>query len=87
MREKASVDRVRLLTLQFEGRFRTVIAEHQRIVEAIRVNDPALAEKAMDAHLGRVLPSLERLRALYPDYIEEDGAPQGRPRRIARPQR
>ena len=82
-REKASIDRVRLLTLQFEGRFQTVIAEHQRIVEAIRARDPARAEAAMDVHLGRVLPSLERLRALYPDYIEAERAPS-RPRRAAR---
>jgi DNA-binding GntR family transcriptional regulator len=83
-REKASIDRVRLLTLKFAGRFKIVIAEHERIVGAIGAGDQAKAEAAMDAHLGRVLPSLDRLRALYPDYIEDDGAPQGRPRR-ARP--
>ncbi len=61
---------------------KAVIAEHERIVEAIGATDKAKAEEAMDAHLGRVLPSLERLRDLYPDNIEEESAPQGRPRRI-----
>ncbi len=65
-RETASIDRVRLLTLKFEGRFKAVIAEHERNVEAIGANDKAKAEEATDAHLGRALPSLERLRDLYP---------------------
>jgi len=83
-REKASVDRVRLLTLQFAGRFKTVIAEHSRIIEALRARDPAKAEAMMHAHLGRVLPSLEGIRARYPDYFEREEAPQARPRRVAK---
>ena len=75
-REKASVDRVRLLTLQFPGRFKTVIAEHKRIIEALRARDAAQAEEMMNAHLGRVLPSLEGIRARYPDYFEQDDASQ-----------
>jgi len=83
-REKASVDRVRLLTLHFEGRFKTVIAEHKRIVEAIRARDSLKAEEMMNSHLSRVLPSLEAIRARYPDYFEDEGGGQARPRRSAR---
>ena len=38
-REKAHIDRVRLLSLQAPGRFKTVIAEHTRIVEGIRARE------------------------------------------------
>ena len=83
-REKANVDRVRLLSLHFAGRFETVIAEHARIVEALRERRPDAAEAAMHAHLGRVLPSLEASREKYPHYFEDEAAPKGRPRRAAR---
>jgi GntR family transcriptional regulator, rspAB operon transcriptional repressor len=86
-REKASVDRVRLLTLEFEGRFGIVVAEHQRIVDALRARDPNAAEEAMSTHLSRVLPSLEAIRARHPDYFEDEDAPQSPSRRAAKPQR
>ncbi len=85
-REKANVDRVRLLTLEFEGRFDVVVAEHQLIVDAIRAADPDAAERAMNAHLSRVLPSLTAIRARHPDYFEDERAPPGPRRRAARPQ-
>jgi len=83
-REKANVDRVRLLSLHFAGRFETVIAEHARVVEALREHRPDAAEAAMHAHLGRVVPSLEASREKYPGYFEDEAAPKGRPRRAAR---
>jgi DNA-binding GntR family transcriptional regulator len=83
-REKANVDRMRLLSLHFAGRFETVIAEHARIVEALREHRPDGAEAAMQAHLGRVAPSLEASRAKYPGYFEDEAAPQVRQRRVNR---
>ena len=65
-REKANVDRMRLLSLHLAGRFETVIAEHARIVKALREHRPDAAEAAMQAHLGRVAPSLEASREMYP---------------------
>jgi DNA-binding GntR family transcriptional regulator len=69
-REKANVDRVRLLTLEVEGRFDAVLSEHAVIVEAIRARDAARAEAAMDAHLSAVAPSLDGVRRRHPDYFE-----------------
>ncbi len=84
-REKVNIDRVRLLSLHMRGRFRSVIGEHVRIVEAIRAGDPDAAEAAMDAHLGLVLPGLEAIRQRYLDYFEDERtARAARPRRAAR---
>jgi DNA-binding GntR family transcriptional regulator len=83
-REKASVDRVRLLSLQFEGRFKAVIAEHKRIVDAIRARDPAKAEEMMSTHLSRVLPSVAAIRARHPNFFADESAPPGQPRRSDR---
>jgi DNA-binding GntR family transcriptional regulator len=83
-REKANVDRMRLLSLHLAGRFETVIAEHARIVKALREHRPDAAEAAMQAHLGRVAPSLEASREMYPGYFEDEAAPQVRQRRVNR---
>lgn len=82
-REKANVDRMRLLSLRFEGRFEFVIAQHHLIIEALRARRPDAAEAAMHAHLGFVLPSLEIMQARYPDYFENEAAPRARIRRFA----
>ena len=71
--EKVQVDRCRLLTLPSAQRRASVIAEHQSVVDAIGAGDADGAEKAMAAHLGRVLPSVEDLGAAHPDYFEAEG--------------
>ena len=71
--EKAHVDRCRLLTLPSAQRRASVIAEHQSVVDAIGEGDADGAEKAMAAHLGRVIPSVEDLGAAHPDYFETEG--------------
>ena len=78
---------MRLLTLEFEGRFEIVVAEHQQIVDAIRAHEPDAAEEAMNAHLSRVLPGLDAIRARHPDYFEDENAPRGPPRRAPKSQR
>ena len=82
-REKSNVDRMRLLSLRFEGRFESVIAQHHLIIEALRAHLPEAAEAAMHAHLGWVLPSLEIMQERYPTYFEDEAAPRARARRFA----
>ena len=81
-REKAHVDRLRLLTLQVPGRFEAVLTQHEAIVAGVAARDPVAAEAAMDAHLQRVLPGLDAIRETYPDYFETEAA--ARPRRAAK---
>lgn len=73
--EKAHVDRCRLLTLPSPQRRASVMAEHQAVLEAIGAGDADAAEKAMAAHLGRVIPSVEDLCRAHPDYFEADFFP------------
>ncbi len=71
-REKAQIDRFRLLTLPLPARAQTVVAEHRTIVEAIAAGDPRAAEAAMQAHLESVLPVFEEIRRAHPDLFESE---------------
>jgi DNA-binding GntR family transcriptional regulator len=66
---KAQVDRCRRLTLPVPGRMAKVIAEHQRIIEAIAAGDVAGARAALIAHLEAVLPDLTEMQRENPDYF------------------
>ena len=46
-----------------------VIAEHRRILAAMRAGDVAAARAALDHHLSAVLPDAEAIRSRYPDYF------------------
>ena len=85
-REKAHVDRVRLLTLQFAGRFESVVAEHKRIVDAHRARVEPTPRRRRCSHLQRVLPGSRRSAPRHPDYFEDETAPAARQRRAARAQ-
>ncbi|QTL06148.1 GntR family transcriptional regulator [Aquabacter sp. L1I39] len=73
--EKAQVDRCRILTLPATDRRLSVMAEHAAIIAAIAKGDADAAEAAMQAHLGRVVPSVDELASAHPDYFEPSGAP------------
>ena len=66
---KMQLDRVRYLTLGVSSTQRA-IAEHREIAEAISRADPAMAEKAMRAHLARAELLLTQTIADFPDYFE-----------------
>lgn len=48
---RAQIDRVRRLSLPVKGRPEATLQEHYRLVEAVRMGDPAFTEAAMRAHL------------------------------------
>lgn len=66
---KVQIDRARRLTLPVLGRMDTVIEEHAVIRDAIASHDAAAAKSAMMHHLGAVIPDVQELRLLYPDYF------------------
>jgi len=66
---KVQIDRARRLTLPVLGRMDTVIEEHILIRNAIAAHDAAAAKAAMMHHLGAVIPDVQELRLLYPDYF------------------
>jgi DNA-binding GntR family transcriptional regulator len=57
---RAPLDRVRRLALPEPGRPEATLAEHRRLVEAVRSGDPEFAGAAMRAHLSRVAAAVER---------------------------
>ena len=71
---KTQLDRFRQLTLPIDGRMRDVIGEHLAVLDALAKGDPADAVTAMRGHLDQVLPALETLRELWPDYFTSRAA-------------
>jgi DNA-binding GntR family transcriptional regulator len=67
---KPQMDRVRFLDMTKAMPREAIIAQHSVIVDAIRAQDPAAAEKAMRIHLAEILRSLPELSAQYPDLFE-----------------
>jgi len=59
-RARAILDRPRFYALPEEGRPNATVAEHRRIVDAIRTRDVELAAAAMRVHLTMVAKSIER---------------------------
>lgn len=56
---RAPLDRPRRLALPEAGRAQATLAEHKRLVDAIRSEDPELAAAAMRAHLSMVARTVE----------------------------
>jgi DNA-binding GntR family transcriptional regulator len=57
---RALLDRPRFHALPEDGRPKATVAEHRRIVDAIRAGDPELAGAAMRVHLNMVSKAIER---------------------------
>jgi GntR family transcriptional regulator, rspAB operon transcriptional repressor len=57
---RAPLDRARRLALPEAGRPEATLAEHRRLLEAIRIGDPEFAAASMRAHLVAVAASVER---------------------------
>ena len=78
---KPQMDRVRFLDMASAIPMKTVTAQHEVIVEAVRANDPDAAEAAMRHHLSEILRSLPKIAAENPELFEpEPTAPAAPPR-------
>lgn len=66
---RAKLDRMRLF-LCTPQRQASTIAEHERILEALRAHDPAAAGLAMEQHLDMVMTELAAFSATRPDVFE-----------------
>lgn len=66
---KVQIDRARRLTLPALGRMERVIGEHETIRERVAAGDAPGARAAMTRHLAAVVPDVEVLRGLHPDYF------------------
>ena len=68
---RAPLDRVRRLALPEPGRPEATLAEHRRLVEAVRSGDPEFAGAAMRVHLGMVGRTVERELAKKKEALAE----------------
>jgi len=66
---RAKLDRMRLFLCTPERQAST-IAEHERILEALRAHDPVAAGQAMEEHLDMVMTELATFSATRPDVFE-----------------
>lgn len=68
-RRRGHYDRIRGLYLLVEERRHIVIREHRAIFAALQSGDPAMAESAIRAHLGKSLAIIDQIRDRYPEYF------------------
>lgn len=70
IREKAVLDRLRVLSLGHADRMEELLAEHRAITTAIRAGDLASANRAMRAHLRAVLNDLSHLQVENAEFFQ-----------------
>jgi DNA-binding GntR family transcriptional regulator len=72
-RANGHLDRVRRLSLPVPSYLAEMVEEHRRVVDAVEVGDPDLAEAALRHHLRMVLSELPRIRAEHDAlFADED---------------
>lgn len=67
--QKAQMDRVRFLSLEFGQQ--VVLEEHREIVDALRRRDADAAEAAMRGHLSKIGGIIAQLRSEFDTYFED----------------
>ncbi len=71
-KEKASLDRIRVLSLNSPRLLQTLVEDHLAIFDAIRDRDTSSAAHHLRTHLRRVLDTLSDLVANHRDYFEDE---------------
>lgn len=70
VREKAALDRLRVLSLTDADHMARLLQDHRGILAALDARDPGRAVAATRAHLRRVLGTLSTLAAAHGDYFD-----------------
>lgn len=69
LRQKSGhIDRLRRLNLPKRGKARSVISDHQAILEALEKKNAAAAEKALRLHLTGTLAFVDEIKDAYPEW-------------------
>jgi GntR family transcriptional regulator, rspAB operon transcriptional repressor len=69
---KASMDRVRYLSLKKESPPETIVEQHVKIAESIKSRNPDAAEKAVRNHLRGIFFSLAPIVDKNPEWFEDE---------------
>ena len=74
LRVKTHMDRCRHLALATVEDISSIIAQHERIVDAIETGDAQEATDAVRVHLRRILHAIDDVAEMKPDYFEPSDA-------------
>jgi DNA-binding GntR family transcriptional regulator len=66
---RAHLTRLRMLDIPQPGTMKSIICEHEAILEAIGARDAVAGETAVRRHLSGTVAPIETLRAQYSDYF------------------
>lgn len=66
---KAPADRVRFLSLEFDGQ--TALSDHKTLLEHLIKQDGEAAANIIDIHLSRVMAALPRIQTNHPERFKE----------------
>lgn len=66
---KAQMDRIRYLSLDDATPIPLLIAQHERIVDAIESSDPAAASAAVRMHMQQIVQSLPEISRKFPEMF------------------
>ncbi len=68
---KAQVDRLCLLSLTNKTGMKTLLADHEALLDAIFKGDAETGDQVLRTHLDRLTPTIEALHASHRNYFEE----------------
>jgi DNA-binding GntR family transcriptional regulator len=80
---KVNLDRIRHLAVRHTFKRQSILAEHERIIDAVVAGDRDGAVAAMRTHLRGVFASSEQMMRMHPSFFQAAGDP--RPARPKRP--
>lgn len=64
------IDRIRVLSLTTSFNRKEIIADHQKIIDAIKDKNLELAERVVKEHTNRIKFDIEELKEKYSDYFD-----------------
>ena len=64
------IDRIRVLSLTTYFNRKEIIADHQKIIDAIKDKNLELAERVVKVHTNRIKYDIEKMKEKYSDYFD-----------------
>lgn len=64
------IDRIRVLSLTTYFNRKEIIADHQKIIDAIKDKNLELAERVVKEHTNRIKYDIEKMKEKYSDYFD-----------------
>ncbi|WP_299812365.1 GntR family transcriptional regulator [uncultured Roseibium sp.] len=74
-RKMGHLARCQRLELPVEGKMKTILQQHARVIEELEAGDAQGAAAAMNEHLSGTISRVEKLREEFPDYFTDGKYP------------